>query len=42
MDKLQYFTLYTKYMLIIFFRETLSKIFSNFDSYKMYLGDFAH
>lgn len=42
MDKLQYFTLYTQYMLIIFFRETLSKLCTLFDSYRMYLGDFEH
>jgi hypothetical protein len=31
-DKLQYFTLYKKFVLIIFFRETLSKSYTDFDS----------
>ena len=41
-DKPQNFTLNTELALITFFWETLSKSYTDFDSYKMYLLDFAH
>ena len=41
MDKLQYFTFTTEFMLITFFWETLSKSYTDFDSYNMYLVGFA-
>ena len=41
-DKLQYFTLYTEFVLIKFFWEILSKSYTDFDSSLMYLVDFAH
>ena len=42
MDKLQYFTLSTGFVLIKFLGETLSKSYTDFDSYNMNLVDFVH
>jgi hypothetical protein len=41
-DKLLYFTLYTEFVLIMFFWKTLSKPLIDFDSYKLSMVDFAH